>query len=211
MPRKERQRRPPRHETQRQLVDAAARVVAKAGFRGATVEAITSEAGLTSGALYSNFKTKEDLFLRLFEERIRNRNTDLRSIIEAAPTAEEARDAAFKDEARLLADREFFLLYLEFVLYAARSRAFAKRFAAVRRQVLAERADAIRVGFERWGNPSDVDADFVVRAGSALTYGTALHHLIDRDEPAAADALATGMRYLFTGVVRSAERRRSRR
>ena len=40
------------------------------GFHGASVEAIAREAGATSGALYSNFAGKEDLFLALFEERI---------------------------------------------------------------------------------------------------------------------------------------------
>ena len=35
-----------------------------------SVEAISEDAGLSTGAIYSNFKGKEDLFLRLYEERI---------------------------------------------------------------------------------------------------------------------------------------------
>jgi AcrR family transcriptional regulator len=197
-------RRTPRHETQRQLVDAAAKVVAKRGFRGATVDAIADQAGLTSGAVYSNFKTKEDLFLRLYEEKIRNRVTELRTAIDSTDRAEVALDAVIEDETALLSDREWFLLYIEFVLYAARTPSFAKRFAAARKAVLAERADGIRSGLQKWDvDPGAVDVDWIERAGTDLTYGMALHNLIDRRPAASADA-AVGLRSLFTGALRSA-------
>jgi AcrR family transcriptional regulator len=177
-------------------------VVAKRGFRGATVEAITAEAGLTSGAVYSNFTTKEDLFLRLYEEKIHNRVTDLRAAIDSTGRAEVALHAVIEDEAALLADREWFLLYIEFVLYAARTPSFARRFATARREVLAERADGIRVGLQKWDvDPGAVDVDWIVRAGTALTYGMALHNLIDR-RAAASDDVAAGLRALFTTAVR---------
>ena len=56
--------------TRAQLLDAAERVFARDGLRGASVDAIALEAGYSTGAVYSNFKGKEDLFLTLMEERI---------------------------------------------------------------------------------------------------------------------------------------------
>lgn len=201
-----RRRRAPRHETQRQLVDAAARVVAQRGFRGATVEAITSEAGLTSGALYSNFNTKEDLFLRLYEEKIRNRTVDLRTTVDTLDDADVVVDEVIEDEARLLADPEWFILYVEFVLHAARTPSFARRFAAARERVLADRADGIRMGLAKFGtDPDTVDVDWLVRAGTGLTYGVALHNLIDR-RAEASDDVAVGLRDLFTGALRRSRR-----
>jgi AcrR family transcriptional regulator len=197
---RQRTRRAPRHETQRQLVDAAAKVVAKRGFRGATVEAITNEAGLTSGALYSNFKTKEELFLRLYVDKIHSRVLDLRQMIDRHNRAQDVVTAAVEDEARVLADRQWLLLYIEFVLYAARTPSFARRFAAARRERLAERADAIRAGLAKFDR-RPIDADFLVRAGSGLTYGMALHNLIDRDD-GAVDDVAQGLRYLLDGELR---------
>ncbi len=194
----QRRRRTSRQETQRQLVDAAGRVVAKHGLRGATVEAITSEAGLTSGALYSNFKTKEDLFLRLFEDKVGNRVSHLAGIVETNDGAEAALDAIVEDEARLLADRDWFVMYIEFVLYAARTPTFAKRFAAARRELLTERVQGVRAAVEKWVERESLDIERLVRTGHALTYGMALHDIVDRRSVAEAD-VAAGLRDLFTG------------
>src|ERR1022692_3114734 len=46
---------------------AAAQVFAERGFHGATLDAVASAAGFSKGAVYSNFKNKEDLFLALLE------------------------------------------------------------------------------------------------------------------------------------------------
>ena len=59
-----------RQQTRRRLLDAAARVFAKRGYRGASVEEISSEAGYTIGALYSNFSGKEEVLLALLEQRV---------------------------------------------------------------------------------------------------------------------------------------------
>ena len=56
--------------TRERLLDAARTVFARGGYHGATVEQIASEAGFSTGALYSNFDGKEDLFLALMEREI---------------------------------------------------------------------------------------------------------------------------------------------
>ena len=55
--------------TRQRLLDAAARVIAEKGYRGATVDDIAEDAGLTKGAVYSNFQSKEDLFFALLDSR----------------------------------------------------------------------------------------------------------------------------------------------
>src|SRR6266704_6476696 len=70
-PRPRRLRRDERRQlTRAQLLDAAERVFAREGLRGASVAGIAEEAGYSHGAIYSNFDGKEDLFLVLVEERI---------------------------------------------------------------------------------------------------------------------------------------------
>jgi AcrR family transcriptional regulator len=51
--------------TRRQLLDAAAKVIARKGFAGASVEEIADTAGYTVGAFYSNFESKEQLLVEL--------------------------------------------------------------------------------------------------------------------------------------------------
>src|SRR6202023_589951 len=56
--------------TRERLLGAARRAFASSGFHGASVEEIASRAGFSTGALYSNFDGKEDLFLVLMEREI---------------------------------------------------------------------------------------------------------------------------------------------
>ncbi len=54
-----------RERTRQRLLDAAAQVFAEVGLDAASVEAICDRAGFTRGAFYSNFETKDELFLEL--------------------------------------------------------------------------------------------------------------------------------------------------
>src|SRR6266536_6724760 len=53
--------------TREQLLGAAARVFARKGYAGASVDDIAEEAGFTVGALYSNFAGKQELLMAAFE------------------------------------------------------------------------------------------------------------------------------------------------
>jgi AcrR family transcriptional regulator len=52
------------------LLEAAARVYARFGFAGATLEEVASDAGFTKGAVYAHFGSKENLLLALVEEHL---------------------------------------------------------------------------------------------------------------------------------------------
>src|SRR5260370_19214238 len=59
-----------RELTRRILLEAAAVVSSREGFHGASLDEVAAAAGVTKGAVYSNFKSKEDLFLALLEDRV---------------------------------------------------------------------------------------------------------------------------------------------
>jgi AcrR family transcriptional regulator len=54
-----------REQTRARLLDAAVLVFGEVGLAGASVEAICERAGFTRGAFYSNFASKEELFIQL--------------------------------------------------------------------------------------------------------------------------------------------------
>ena len=56
--------------TRQHLLDAAAIVFARDGFHGSTLDEVAATAGFTKGAVYSNFKSKDDLFLELLDDRV---------------------------------------------------------------------------------------------------------------------------------------------
>jgi AcrR family transcriptional regulator len=64
-------RRPSRVEVRERLLSAAGSVFAQRGFAAASVDDVAREAGLTKGAVYSNFASKDELFRALMVERLR--------------------------------------------------------------------------------------------------------------------------------------------
>ncbi|WP_345800177.1 helix-turn-helix domain-containing protein [Microbacterium sp. AZCO] len=83
-----------RDVTRQRLLDAAAEVFAEVGLDAASVEAICERAGFTRGAFYSNFETKEELFLELASLVSRERVAAVQDRV-----AELERQGAFADAA----------------------------------------------------------------------------------------------------------------
>lgn len=59
-----------RQDKRTRILDAAVRVFAERGFFTATVAEIARAAGVADGTIYLYFKGKDDLLLRLFEEKM---------------------------------------------------------------------------------------------------------------------------------------------
>jgi AcrR family transcriptional regulator len=78
-------------QTRQELLDAAARVFVKRGFTGSSVEEISAEAGYTRGAFYSNFRSKNDLFVQLLHDLVYTRYTEMtqRGLQDRPPTLRE--------------------------------------------------------------------------------------------------------------------------
>ena len=177
---RERVRRRPRDQVRAELLAAAARVFARRGFHGSSVEAISEDAGLSTGAIYSNFDGKEDLFLSLYEERIERRRGELRSAVERAGGGRAGLAAASAEVGEAFRrDHDWFLLYFEFALHAARDPAFARRFRRVRKAGLRELEGGLRDGLEHAGVRPTLPAIELARGLRALSYGLALERLVD--------------------------------
>lgn len=161
------------------LIGAAAKVFLARGFRGASLREIASEAGLTTGAVYSNFDGKADLFLAVLEEKLDPR---LAVMYEAARTAPQRRiGAAVGREfaAYVRQRRRWLTLLIEFWAEAARDPKlrpkFAERHGKLRSaiaEVLAERTD--KLGLQLALSPDQLATVLI-----ALTNGMAVEHLAD--------------------------------
>jgi AcrR family transcriptional regulator len=132
MKRKRRTQAERREETREQVLAAAARVFAKRGFHGTSLEAIAEEAGFSRGAVYYNFADKEELFLDLLDRRCAERAQDLRELFsggdeDVETTSRQAQIAAQRALDAMTGDPEWRALYLEFLAHAARDPAFRRR------------------------------------------------------------------------------------
>lgn len=165
--------------TRRRLLDSAEAVFARSGFHGASVDELAREAGATTGALYSHFASKEDLFLALFEERIATDVGDYSQIVAEGITLEEQTRGVGDRWMAILHERpDYFPLLIEFWAYAIREpelrERLAGRFAALR----AASARLAMQGAERQGYPQNEEAgEFVGLLINALGNGLALEKL----------------------------------
>jgi AcrR family transcriptional regulator len=193
--------------TRRRLVDAAEAVFARGGYHGSTVEEIAREAGATTGALYSNFAGKEELFLALFEERIAADLDDYEEIVAAGSTLEEQARGTGDHWMKILRERpNYFPLLIEFWSYAIREPQLRDRLGG---RFAALRAGSARVAMgaaEHRGLPAD--AEKLGLFINALGNGFALEKLVDPDavpDELFGELLAFVFR-AFEALVRESER-----
>lgn len=66
-----------KHQRREQILDAARKVFAKRGFKGATIEDIAGEAELSAGTLYLYFKSKDEMYFSLNMEILTFLNENL--------------------------------------------------------------------------------------------------------------------------------------
>ncbi|MGO1307769.1 MAG: TetR/AcrR family transcriptional regulator, partial [Microbacterium gubbeenense] len=78
-----------RESTRARLLDAAAGVFAEVGLGEASVERICERAGFTRGAFYSNFASKDEMFLELATAVARERVSVVRARIDEISAAGE--------------------------------------------------------------------------------------------------------------------------
>ncbi len=193
-----------RAATRERLLAAARRVFARSGFHGASVEEIASEAGFSTGALYSNFDGKEDLFLVLMEREI---DLHAREIAEAVSerTSVSARAAGGARQWMSTIEREpeLVLLFMEFWAYGVRDPhvrpQVAARFARVREMLTKLIAD----GVSEFGLELELPAQDIAIAIDALADGIARQKLAD-PEAVPDDLLGRVIALLVAGASRPA-------
>ncbi len=118
-----------REKTRTCLVQAAAKVFSRRGYDKASLDEVAEEAGFTKGAVYSNFKGKEDLFLATIDAHFEQRLESVRRVMRADPDEQGTAYAAGMDFMNQLnADPEYFALFFEFWAYAQRHPAVKRKF-----------------------------------------------------------------------------------
>ncbi len=143
-----------RQQTRDHLLAAAAEAFAERGFHGTSLDEVAAVAGFTKGAVYSNFKNKEDLFLALFKANYDREMDALRAVLR---DSEEPPESRISDFVALLRDqsadtgRNFSLLYQEFSLYAARNPEVREELTRIDDEGAQALADLLQAERERAG------------------------------------------------------------
>ncbi|MER7521173.1 helix-turn-helix domain-containing protein [Streptomyces sp. NPDC126499] len=171
-----------RPRTRAALLKAALEVFAEHGFHAASIEQICERAGFTRGAYYSNFASKEELFLALFDEHGERIVHRLAEAIDAlAPedyTLERLAELASRVEPE---ERDWYLVSTEFTLHAIRDRQAAWVLARHDARLRAEIARGLELVLRRAGRELTVDADRFARLIVALREGGLAQSYVEPD------------------------------
>lgn len=170
-----------RAQTRSDLLTAAREVFARHGYHGTSVDMVAEAAGYTKGAVYSNFSSKEDLFLALLEAQLEESLGSMQDVMDTSDP--EDRPAAFGRRRDEIAQwqPEWFMLEAEFELYAARNPAVRDRVGERQRKTRGIVEVALRQHIEDLGLTPAYPVEKLVRLVIAVGDGISLMALNNPD------------------------------
>jgi AcrR family transcriptional regulator len=166
--------------TQEKILAAAAKAFARQGFAGTAVDDIAETAGFSRGAFYSNFASKDELFLRLIELQLRFLTDDAHAIITDSSSGEETLDRLRKFYITMRSqDKDAFLLITEAQLYAIRNVRFRAKLASIFRKVHDELTASIEHLHQQCGGDNPIPPAILAYSALALAQGLMLYSMMD--------------------------------
>jgi AcrR family transcriptional regulator len=184
-----------RAQTRAALLDAAERLWAERGIRGASLDEIAAQAGMTKGAVYSNFAGKADLVLALLERYAQAETGQpmCESLHDTdRPSADRCADAGRHYARRLTADeaRMKAMLQVELWLFGMRDFSAGWRVADWYQNHREELAARLSSGAD------ELSANDRASLAMAIEFGLALQHLLDPDR-VPAELYGSGMNLIL--------------
>lgn len=167
---------------------------------------VVAAAGLTKGAFYWNFASKEELFLGLLEDRFDRRARGLMALTERAGAEETSSESVSRGLVAMIDEhRRLILLMNEFWALAVRDDRLRRRWVERQQALRAELARALEARHQTTGVPLTVPAETMATAILALADGLAM------DRVAEPEAVSPGLfgemlQLWYEGLARRAER-----
>jgi AcrR family transcriptional regulator len=127
-------RRESQDATRERLIKAAEDLFVRDGFDAASVERITEAAGFSRGAFYSNFRTKDELFIAALNKIRREIAGELEEIFRREDNPARRLQQARQWYVRQRLSRNWVILETEFTLRALRNSSARRRLAELQRQ-----------------------------------------------------------------------------
>ena len=163
-----------RELTQQRLLDAAQKVFAKKGLDGASVEDIAAAAGYTRGAFYSNFATKNDLFIAMLRRDHERASAEFLALRDDNLSIDYIQERTRDIYSKLYRDNECFMSWTEARLLSARDPKFRAKLNALMLEKRAKIAEFIDYFNERVGIKPAVPPAIMAMGFMSLVEGVKL-------------------------------------
>jgi AcrR family transcriptional regulator len=170
--------RPARADVRAGVLAAARELFNEVGYHRASLDMIAKRAGYSKGAVYSNFASKDDLFLALLTAELQDRSERL---VELAHSS----DGVDADIAKIAAgivnlvveQPEPNVVFAEFRAFAAREEALSARLGVIRDLLVRGIADRLETEVNRRGLKLTIPAIDAATLVVALINGLALEQI----------------------------------
>jgi AcrR family transcriptional regulator len=190
-----------REKTRGCLVQAAAKVFTRRGYDNASLDEVAEEAGFTKGAVYSNFKGKEDLFLATIDAHFEERLQAIKRVMQAEPDEQGTAHAAGMDFMnKLNADPEYFALFFEFWAYAQRNPGVKKKFLPRVQRFRAALAGLFEAKSDDAGRELPIASEQLASMLVAMAAGVAMERELD-PKAVPDDMYARMLQFCFRGML----------
>jgi AcrR family transcriptional regulator len=175
-------------QTRETLVAVALQVFLERGFHAASLADIAAAAGFTTGAVYSNFSDKDELFVAVLDAEFARRAPLHERTMSTAKSFEEyVRRSAREHESFASEHPSWTGVYVEFWTHASQRPALRRRMATRYERLVATVAEQIQKSAAHFGLELVISATSAARGFFALTRGLGLEHLLNHTSLAAAD------------------------
>lgn len=201
-------RRPRREDVRRRLLDAASETFLEKGYLDSTLDDIARRAGLSKGAVYSNFGSKQEIVGLLLGMRIERMRGVIAAATDRAAGAAARRTSASVMAQDIVAEADWMQLVLEFASRAGRDAAVREIYMPFLRTQREDVTGAIE--FALAGAPQQ-DSDYAALVGTivvALCNGLALAHAAD-PEQIDGEVIERALSAVLTSLVLDRSGRRS--
>lgn len=162
--------------TRARVLEAAAAAIEQTGFQRASLDEIAARGGLTKGAVYSNFASKDELFLAVLEEKPLQLDPKLRPHMSKADYFRALGESAAALLPRARAQAAFFA---EFMLYALTHEDMRERMA--QRQADRFRETAVNAPLDPSGRLA-LSGREMTNLVQALSLGLLFQHMLTPEE-----------------------------
>lgn len=177
-----------KRKKKKEILSGALACFAKKGFQAATIDDIVAYSGISKGAIYNYFKSKEEIYLELLNEQTESANARLAEKISMFSSAEEKLEYLFdlyRDMSPFSRERkDRITVQLEFTLHSSRDENLNR--------ILNERGkkfflnlitDIMEEGQNAGEFRSDADPNHVAGLFWTFMDGAMLHRVINEEYP----------------------------
>jgi AcrR family transcriptional regulator len=191
MSRKRLSREDSREQTTQRLLEAAQKLIARKGLDAVSVENIAAAAGYSRGAFYSNFHSKDELFIELLRRDHQRSTGELHALRTRELPIDEVQRRARDIYGQMFRDNESFMIWTEARMMAARDTRFRIKLEALMDEKRRQIAVFIQYFYDRLGVAPTLPPETLAMGFMSLAEGVKLFMMSSPSEmtPPTAEAL----------------------